>query len=107
MRLLLDESLPEQLRFLLDEHHVETTGYRGWKSKGNGELLALARDAFDALVTMDRSIPSQQNLTDRDVAVIVLVARSNRLEDLRPLVAQLQESLRGLERGQVVHVNAQ
>lgn len=106
MRLLLDESLPEQLRFLLDEHHVETTGYRGWKSKGNGELLALARDTFDALVTMDRSIPRQQNLTDRDIAVIVLVARSNRLEDLRPLVAQIQESLRGLGRGQVVHVNA-
>ena len=107
MRLLLDESLPEQLRHLLNEHHVETTGYRGWKSKGNGELLALARDTFDALVTMDRSIPNQQNLTDRDVAVIVLVATSNSLDDLRPLVPKLQETLRSLGRGQVVHVNAQ
>lgn len=107
MRLLLDESLPEQLRHLLDEHHVETTGYRGWKSKGNGELLALARDTFDALVTMDGSIPNQQNLTDRDVAVIVLVATSNSLEDLRPLVPELLETLRGIGRGQVAHVNAQ
>ena len=106
MRLLLDESLPERLRFLLDEHHVETTRYRGWKSKGNGELLSLARDAFDVLVTMDQSIPHQRNLTDRDVAVIVLIATSNSLEDLRPLVPRLLEVLRGIGRGQVVRVAA-
>jgi predicted nuclease of predicted toxin-antitoxin system len=106
MRLLLDESVPEDLRFSFSGHHVETAGYKQWKSKSNGELLALARDDFDALVTVDQSIPRQQTLTDRDVAVVVLAARSNRIEDLRPLVSQVLEALRGLERGRVVRIEA-
>ena len=104
MRLLLDESVPVQLRFLLIGHDVQTTRYRGWESKGNGELLALARDDFDALVTNDQGIPYQQNLTGQDVAVIVLAARSNRIEDLQPLVPQVLEALRDLGRGRVVRI---
>lgn len=106
MRLLLDESVPVQLRFLLSGHDVQTTRYRGWDGKGNGELLVLARDEFDALVTADQAIPDQQSLTSRDVAVIVLAARSNGIEDLRPLVPQVLEVLRDLERGRVVRVEA-
>ena len=106
MRLLLDESIPVQLRLLLSGHHVQTTRYRGWESKGNGELLELARDEFDALVTADQGIPNQQNLTGQDVAVVVLAAKSNGIEDLGPLVPQVLEALRDLERGQVVRIEA-
>ena len=66
----------------------------------------LARDDFDALVTADQGIPDQHSLTDRDVAVIVLAAQSNRIEDLRPLVPQVLEALRNLERGRVVRIEA-
>ena len=106
MRLLLDESVPVQLRFLFSGHDVQTTRYRGWESKGSGELLALARDEFDALVTADQGIPDQQNLTGQDVAVIVLAARSNRIEDLQPLIPHVLEALRDLERGRVVRIEA-
>ena len=106
MRLLLDESVPEDLRFSFSGHDVQTAGYRGWKGKDNGELLMLARDAFDALVTADQGIPDQQNLIDLDVAVIVLAARSNGIEDLRPLVPQVLEALPSLERGRVVRIEA-
>jgi len=56
----------------------------GWASKRNGELLALAVGQFDVFLTADRNLSYQQDLSSLDIAVVVLVARSNRLDDLRP-----------------------
>jgi hypothetical protein len=61
----------------------------GWSTIKNGELLALAAKAFDVFVTVDRKLPSQQNLSVLAIAVVVLRARTNRLADLRPLVPNL------------------
>ena len=68
--------------------------------------MCLARDEFDALVTADQAIPDQRSLTGGDVAVIVLAARSNGMEDLQPLVPRVLEALRDLERGRVVRIEA-
>ncbi len=87
MRVLLDEMLDRRLkRLLAEEHEVLTVCERGWGSKTNGELLELAQQEFDVLVTADRGIPEQQNLSRFDLSVVVLEARSNSLEDLAPLV---------------------
>jgi hypothetical protein len=41
----------------------------------NGELLSAAESAgFDVLVTVDQSIPDQQSLMDRKIALMILVA---------------------------------
>lgn len=106
MKLLIDESAPEQLRLLFPEHDVQTVGYRGWKSKGNGELIALARDEFDAIITTDRKMPSQQNITPRDVAVVVLAAKSNDLADLALMVPQALAALQTIRRGQIIVIDA-
>ena len=76
----------------------------GWASKTNGELLALAAVDFDVFVTSDRNLSHQQNLSAFDIAVIVVVAASNRLEDLRPLVPRLLEVLRRAARRAVTLV---
>ncbi len=65
----------------------------GWKGKVNGALLALARDEFDTLITLDPKIETQQNLTDADVAVIVLRPVSDHIDALRALVPQILERL--------------
>jgi hypothetical protein len=65
----------------------------GWASKRNGELLALAVSRFDVFVTADRNLSYQQDVSAFDIAVVVLAARSNRLDDLRPLVPRLLEIL--------------
>ena len=106
MRLLLDESVPWTFRYYLTGHDARTTRYVGWDGKGNGELLALARDEFDVLITVDQSIQYQQNITERDVAVVVLAARTNDIEDLRPLVPELLNRLHLLERGEVIQLEA-
>ena len=77
----------------------------GWDGKSNGELLSLARDEFDVLVTLDQSIPYQQHITEGDVSIIVLAAATNSTRDLEALAPRVLEALRDLKRGQVVHIS--
>ena len=106
MRVLLDENLPHQLRELFENNiEVVTVRYRGWQGKENGELLRIAENEFDAFITMDQGIPKQQNLSKIKIGIIVLEAKSNRLEDLAPLISQANTVLKTLKNGQVVHVN--
>ena len=57
----------------MTRHTVQTTAERGWDTLENGELLKAAEAAgFDVLVTPDKNIRYQQNLTVRTIALIVL-----------------------------------
>ena len=85
MRGLLDECVDWRLSRDLSGHEVSTTHQMGWTAIKNGELLTLASEQFDAFVTVDRKLSSQQNLSAFKIAVIVLRATTNRLTDLRPL----------------------
>jgi hypothetical protein len=62
---------------------------RGWAGIKNGDLLALAEREFDAFIIVDRKLAKQQDLTEFDIAVVLIRSRSNRLEDIRPLVPEL------------------
>ena len=75
-----------------------------WAGKRNGELLQLAATEFDALLTADQNLEHQQNLRDLPVAVIVLVAPTNRIESLSPLIPALLQTLRTLTPCQLVRV---
>ncbi len=106
MKLLLDESLPQDLRLELQGHQVTTVPEQGWASRKNGELLALAAVEFDAFITADQNLEHQQNLAKYAIAVVVLGARSNRIQDLSPLVPKLLQLLPDLQPGQLVRVRA-
>ena len=77
MRVLLDECLPRRLKRELVGHDARTAPEMGWASKRNGELLALAVGQFDAFLTADRNLSYQQDVSSFDIAIVVLVARSN------------------------------
>lgn len=97
MKLLLDENLPHQLRLELPGHEVFTAAYMGWSGIENGELLRLAAgDGFDAVITNDRGLEYQQNVDALPVAIIVLLAKANTIEALRPLVGELLAKLTNL-----------
>ena len=98
MRVLLDECLPKRLKRELVGHDVKTAPEMGWASKRNGELLALAVNSFDVFLTADRNLSYQQDVSAFDIAIVVLAARGNRLDDLRPLVPRLLEVLRTADR---------
>lgn len=96
MRILLDESLPHDLAALIVGHHVSTVRDEGWASVKNGKLLALASAKFDVFLTADRNLEFQQNLAKLPIAVVVLIARKNRVQDLEPLLPALALQLNHL-----------
>ena len=106
MRVLLDECLPRRLKRELLGHDARTAPEMGWASKRNGELLALAAGAFDVFLTVDRNLFYQQDVSAFNIAVIVLVAQSNRIDDLRPLAPRVLEVLATAKRGAVTIVKA-
>lgn len=87
MRVLLDECAPRPLKRELVAYEIRTVVEMGWSGKKNGELLRLmSQEGFTVLLTTDQNLRYQQNLQQAGVAVVVLVARSNRLPDLVPLI---------------------
>jgi hypothetical protein len=64
-----------------------------------GALLTAAAKDFDALVTMDDNLPSQQNLADHDIAVVVFRARSKRMADLLALMPEFERRLSEMQSG--------
>jgi hypothetical protein len=93
---LLDESLPHDLAPLIVGHDLSTVRDEGWSSVKNGMLLALAAAKFDAFITADRNIEFQQNLAKLPIAIVVLVARMNRMQDIAPLLPELERLLNHL-----------
>ncbi len=105
MKVLLDENLPHQLRHELDPHAVFTVQFMGWSGVKNGLLLAQAAAAgFDVMITMDSGVPYQQNLAVMPVAVLIVSAKSNDIDDLRPLIPRLLEALKVLVPKSVIRI---
>ena len=72
MRILFDHGTKRN-RQITFAHEVTEAIERGWDKVSNGELLKLAEaDGFDLLLTTDKRIKYQQNLTSRKIAIVVL-----------------------------------
>jgi len=106
MKILIDECLPDELKETVAAmgHECQTVRRAGYGSKKNGELLTLAECQWDVLLTSDRNIKYQQNLTGRSVSILILHAKSNRMRDLLPLMPACAEALLSIRPGRVVEV---
>ena len=93
MKILLDECVDRRFARDLAGHSVSTVPRRGWAGIKNSELLALAEKEFDAFVTVDRKLATQQDLMRFRIPVLLIRARTNRLEHIRPLAGELLEKL--------------
>ena len=106
-KVLLDENLPHELRHYIPGHDVWTARYECWDGIDNGDLLNLAiDDGFDVMVTMDARIPRDHNIAELDIGLILLTARSDRFQDLSPLVPELEFQVLAIKPGQVVQIPA-
>ena len=72
MKILFDQGTPAPLRHALTGHTVCTAFELGWAQLGNGDLLIAAEASFDVLVTTDRNLRHQQNLSGRRLAILTL-----------------------------------
>jgi len=107
VRVLLDEQLPRRLARSLTGHEVRTVPQEGWAGTKNGELLRRAiGSGFEAFVTADQNLRYQQNLKGHALFVVVLVARSLALEELRPLVPRIEDALGRARPGEIARIEA-
>lgn len=105
MLVLLDECVPRPLKEELKEHTVRTVVEMGWSGIENGALLARIQTArIEAFVTVDQNLAFQQNLRAAGIRVVILVAKSNKLRDLLPLVPSLRATLENLPPGESFRV---
>ena len=107
MKLLLDENLPHKLRTLLPGHDCDTATWMGWSGVANGELLRLAAaDRFDAFITTDRGLEHEQNRAALPLAVVVLLAKDNKVATIQRAVPALVAALATLKPASFVKVSA-
>ena len=57
-------------------------------------------------MTLDKSLPYQQSLLSGRIAVLIVRARSNRIQDLLPVIPECLVALERIQPRQVVRVGA-
>ncbi len=103
MRLLFDHNVPAPLRRLMPRCDISFADECGWSELTNGDLLAAAEAAgFDALLTADRNLRHQQNLSGRHIGLVVL--STNHWPTLRDNAPQVLAAVEGAGGGQYVEV---
>ena len=107
MKVLLDECVDVDLRKSIVGHDVFTVTYMKWKGLKNGDLLSRAvGEGFGVFVTTDRIVPYEQHVATLQLAVIVLHALTNDIEDLEPLVPALLAALNHVKPRTVIRIGA-
>ena len=77
MKILFDQGTPVPLRKFLKNHSVTTAYEEGWYNLSNGDLLKAAESqGYQILITTDQNLRYQQNLSDRQIAIVVLLSTS-------------------------------
>ena len=104
-RVLFDEDVPRQLRRELPEFQIRTVQEEDWSSVKNGELLRRSSQSFDVLVTADKRLRHQQNISRYNIGVVVIATRDTRLPRLQEVVDELREAIRDVPPGSVVTVS--
>lgn len=95
MRVFFDQGTPVPLRHHLPGHQVSTAHELGWGRLNNGELLARAEaEGFDVLVTTDQNLKYQQNLANRQIAIVVLTSTS--WPRIRQVLPHVVEAINGV-----------
>ncbi len=73
MKILFDNGAPNAIARSLIGHEVAFARRIGWHELENGELIQRAEEAgYQLLLSTDKNIRYQQNLTGRKIALVVL-----------------------------------
>ena len=105
MKVLLDECVPARLWRSLPDHDCRTVQNAGLSGTKNGKLLRIAEElGYDVLLTVDQNLPYQQRMQGRRIAVLILLAESNQIRHLLPLIPATLEALRCIQPGQMIRV---
>ena len=105
MKILLDHNLDRRPKNYLTDYETATTQEQNWADALNGELLALAEEnGFDVLLTADANIKSQQNISNRKIAILILRAFNNRLATHAEMIEEIHEALAKIQPDEIVEI---
>ena len=102
MKILLDECTPHVLKRLLTGFEIMTVQELGWAGITNGALLQLADEQFDVLITSDQNLKYQQNLANRQLAIVQLP--TNQVPLVTKLASKIQQTLNVIKTGEFVQI---
>ena len=104
MRILFDQGTPVPLRRYLSSHSVDTAFERGWSHLQNSELLqASEQDGYELLISTDQNLRYQQNLSDRQLAIMVLLTTSWLRIQLR--IGDIQSAVERMAPGEYLEIS--
>ncbi len=104
MLVIFDQATPVPIRAHLQDHTVRTAAQQGWSRLKNSDLLRAAEEAgFDVLLTTDKNMRYQQNLSGRKIAVVVLGRQQ--WGQIRPYVQRIVEAINTARRGSYIEVD--
>jgi hypothetical protein len=105
LRLLIDESIPEQIQPHLVEFKPAVVRREGLKGLRNGVLLRAAVDrGFTVIFSADQSLRFQQNLGRIGIGAVVIVNIPNRMTDIVPVLQKIKTAIASVQSGQVIEI---
>jgi len=106
MKILLDECVPKAIKQSLsvEGHQCTTVPEAGFAGKTNGELPRLAAGGFEAFVTLDKGVRFQQDLKTQKIGIVLIRAKSSRVNDILPHIRACLEALRSIRPGELIEI---
>ena len=103
MRLLIDESIPEQIQPWLAEFAPAVVRHEGLKGLRNGILLPAAVDRA-AVISADQSLRAQPNLGRIGIGAVVIVNIRNRMQDILPVLDKIKSAVASVQPGELIEL---
>ncbi len=102
MKIIIDECVPHIVKKRLPQREIKTVQEMGWAGTKNGELLKLVEAEFNIFITSDKNLRYQQNLQNREIAIILLP--SNQIPIIINLLSQINEELERIKSSDFVEL---
>lgn len=107
MKILLDECVTKKLKRHLDGFDIKTVVEMGWSGYRNGTLLKAAVDEeFDLVLSIDKNMVYQQNITKYDIAVVVFDTQRSKVDILLKFLSEFKARVGEFPKGQVTLLEA-
>jgi hypothetical protein len=91
---------------LLFDGNAATVHEMGWGAFEDGPLLSAAQEQFDCLLTIDRGIEHQQNVSKLKIGILVVHVPKNQLSHYQAIRQELVRAADAAQPGNVIHVGA-
>ena len=101
MKILLDECVTKRLKRHLEEFEVYTVREMGWGGIKNGKLMGLCvENNFDILLTIDKNLMFQQNLSKYSLTIVVINSLTSKLEELTEFLPSFKSQIESFQKSQ-------